>query len=48
MISSVAWVAKGIAKQQPVKYELDDEEFQRVCDRTRIELEEARLALSSW
>ena len=38
MISALAWVPKGMAKQQPVKYDLNDTEYERICEMTKQHL----------
>ncbi|PPR02610.1 hypothetical protein CVT24_002181 [Panaeolus cyanescens] len=45
LISSVAWVRRGVAIQHPQKYILDDKELERVSALARIELEDARIEL---
>ncbi|KAL1949629.1 hypothetical protein VTO73DRAFT_8510 [Trametes versicolor] len=45
LISSVAWVRRGIAAQHPIKYTLDDQELERVSALARVELEDARKEL---
>ncbi|TBU62809.1 transducin family protein/WD-40 repeat family protein [Dichomitus squalens] len=45
LISSVAWVRRGVASQHPKKYVLDDQELERVSALARIELEDARKEL---
>lgn len=45
LISSVAWVRRGLAIQHPQKYVLDDKELERVSALARIELEDARTEL---
>nr|VWP00145.1 Uncharacterized protein [Ganoderma boninense] len=45
LISSVAWVRRGVAAQHPQKYVLDDQELERVSALARIELEDARKEL---
>lgn len=45
LISSVAWVRRGVAQQHPTKYILDDKELERVSKLARIELEDARKEL---
>ena len=45
LISSVAWVRRGVAVQHPEKYVLDDQELKRVSALARIELEDARVEL---
>ncbi len=43
LISAVAWVKRGVAAQQPLKYVLDDNELQRVSALARIQIEDARV-----
>ncbi|KAF9267928.1 transducin family protein/WD-40 repeat family protein [Marasmius fiardii PR-910] len=45
LISSVAWVRRGVASQHPSKYVLDDKELERVSALAHIELEDARTEL---
>ncbi|KAK7050825.1 rRNA-processing protein [Paramarasmius palmivorus] len=45
LISSVAWVRRGVAAQHPHKYVLDDKELERVSALAHIELEDARTEL---
>lgn len=45
LISSVAWVRRGVAVQHPQKYVLDDQELERVSALARIELEDAKVEL---
>lgn len=45
LISSVAWVRRGVSAQHPTKYILDDQELERVSALARIELEDARIEL---
>jgi hypothetical protein len=45
LISSVAWVRRGVSVQHPSKYVLDDKELERVSNLARIKLEDARLEL---
>jgi len=45
LISSVAWVKRGVAAQHPSKYILDDKELERVSTLAHIELEDARTEL---
>ncbi|KAI3631068.1 hypothetical protein MIR68_010558 [Amoeboaphelidium protococcarum] len=42
MISTLAWVGKGVANERAVKQELDDEEYQRICELTSMNLEDAK------
>lgn len=45
LISSLAWVRRGVAARHPSKYVLDDKELERVSALARIELEDARTEL---
>ncbi|KAH9945055.1 transducin family protein/WD-40 repeat family protein [Epithele typhae] len=45
LISSVAWVRRGVTVRHPTKYVLDDQELERVSALARIELEDARAEL---
>lgn len=45
LISSLAWVKRGAAQQNPQKYVLDDQELKRVSALARIELEDAKAEL---
>ena len=45
LVSSVAWVRRGVSVRQPSKYVLDDKELERVSGLARIELEDARVEL---
>lgn len=45
LISSVAWIKRGVSAQHPTKYDLDDQELERVSALARIELEDARVEL---
>lgn len=45
LISSLAWVRRGVAVQHPQKYVLDDAELERVSKLARIELADARQEL---
>ncbi|RPD74959.1 WD40 repeat-like protein [Lentinus tigrinus ALCF2SS1-7] len=47
LISSVAWVRRGVATRHPQKYVLDDQELERVSALARIELEDARKELEA-
>ncbi|KAF7979157.1 hypothetical protein HWV62_43411 [Athelia sp. TMB] len=46
LISSVAWVKRGVSAQHPAKYVLDDKELERVSALARIELEDAKTELA--
>ncbi|KAJ1307800.1 hypothetical protein OPQ81_001883 [Rhizoctonia solani] len=45
LISSVAWVRRGAAAENPEKYNLDEKELERVQKLARIELEDAQVEL---
>ncbi|KAI0648970.1 transducin family protein/WD-40 repeat family protein [Trametes meyenii] len=45
LISSAAWVRRGVTAQHPTKYVLDDQELERVSALARVELEDARKEL---
>ncbi|KAG8741753.1 hypothetical protein FRC10_002531 [Ceratobasidium sp. 414] len=45
LISSIAWVRRGAAAENPEKYNLDEKELERVRHLARIELEDAQLEL---
>ncbi|KAK6464115.1 periodic tryptophan protein 1 [Scheffersomyces coipomensis] len=42
MISSSAWVPRGFASEFPEKYELDDEEMERITAMAKLELNDAK------
>lgn len=42
MITTAAWVRRGVAAQFPTKYEIDEEEMDRISKLARIQLEGAR------
>jgi periodic tryptophan protein 1 len=45
LISSIAWVRRGVAAENPEKYNLDEKELERVQKLARIELEDAQVEL---
>lgn len=45
LISSIAWVRRGAAAENPEKYNLDEKELARVQQLARIELEDAQVEL---
>jgi periodic tryptophan protein 1 len=45
LISSIAWVRRGAAAENPEKYNLDEKELERVQKLARIELEDAQIEL---
>lgn len=46
LISSIAWVKRGLAEQHPKKYELDDKEMERISALAKVELEDAQTELA--
>lgn len=42
MITSSAWVRRGVAAQFPTKYEIDEEEMGRISELARMQLEDAK------
>ncbi|KAJ0421929.1 rRNA processing protein Pwp1 [Aspergillus carlsbadensis] len=42
MITTSAWVRRGVAAQFPTKYEIDEEEMDRISKLARMQLEDAR------
>jgi periodic tryptophan protein 1 len=48
MISALYWVRKGVATETPEKYELDDEEYDRINRIATIQLEEAEEDLEKY
>ena len=46
MISSAAWIARGIAARHPEKHQLDDAELERISKLTNTELGEAERQLA--
>lgn len=42
MISTLAWVQRGMARQQPERYQLTDEEFERIQKLSAAQLLDAR------
>lgn len=47
MITTTAWVRRGVAAQFPTKYEIDEEEMGRISKLARMQLEEAQEGLSA-
>jgi periodic tryptophan protein 1 len=47
MITTTAWVRRGVAAQFPVKYEIDEQEMNRISKLARMQLEEAQDDLSA-
>ncbi|PKY04771.1 putative rRNA processing protein Pwp1 [Aspergillus campestris IBT 28561] len=47
MITTSAWVRRGVAAQFPAKYEIDEEEMNRISKLAREQLEDAREDLSA-
>jgi len=42
MITTTTWVRRGVAAQFPTKYEIDEDEIQRISKLARLQLEEAK------
>jgi periodic tryptophan protein 1 len=42
MITSTTWVRRGVAAQFPTKYEIDEDEINRISELARIQLEDAK------
>lgn len=42
MISAIQWIRKGAAAQQPKKYNLNDEEYERISKLAAEQLEDAK------
>ncbi|CAG8761958.1 12791_t:CDS:1, partial [Acaulospora colombiana] len=40
MISALHWIRKGVAAEQPEKYELDEKECERISQFAALKLEE--------
>lgn len=47
MITTSAWVRRGVAAQFPTKYEIDEEEMGRISKLARMELEDAQGELNA-
>ncbi|KAJ5584639.1 uncharacterized protein N7459_004439 [Penicillium hispanicum] len=47
MITTTAWVQRGVAAQFPTKYEIDEEEMNRISKLARMQLEDAQEDLSA-
>jgi periodic tryptophan protein 1 len=41
MITATAWVPRGFAAPFPTKYTFDEEEFQRIAELAKIQLDDA-------
>lgn len=41
MITATAWVPRGFAAPFPEKYNFDEEEFQRIADLAKLQLDDA-------
>jgi periodic tryptophan protein 1 len=41
MITATAWVPRGFAAPFPTKYNFDEEEFQRIADLAKLQLDDA-------
>ncbi|KAJ6087652.1 hypothetical protein N7467_006566 [Penicillium canescens] len=47
MITTTAWVRRGVAAQFPTKYEIDEAEMSRISKLARMQLEDAKEGLSA-
>lgn len=47
MITTSAWVRRGMAAQFPTKYEIDENEMSRISKLARMQLEDAKGDLSA-
>jgi periodic tryptophan protein 1 len=41
MITATAWVPRGFAAPFPTKYEFDEDEFQRIAELAKLQLDDA-------
>ena len=42
MITTTTWVRRGVAAQFPTKYEIDEEEFNRISELAQKQLDDAK------
>lgn len=47
MITTTAWVRRGVAAQFPTKYEIDEKEMDRISKLARMQLEDAQEDLNA-
>lgn len=47
MITTTAWVRRGVAAQFPTKYEIDEAEMNRISELARMQLEDAQGELNA-
>ena len=47
LISSLAWVKRGITEQNPKKVDVDEDELARISALAKVELEDARMDLKN-
>ena len=47
MITTTAWVRRGVAAQFPIKYEIDEKEMNRISKLARMQLEDAQDELNA-
>jgi periodic tryptophan protein 1 len=45
MITATAWVPRGFAAPFPTKYNFDEEEFQRIAELAKLQLDDANEGL---
>jgi hypothetical protein len=42
MISTSTWIGKGIAREQPEKFKMDDDEYDRICKLAQMQISAAK------
>lgn len=47
MITTTSWVRRGVAAQMPIKYEIDEEEMNRISTLAKLQLEDAQSDLKA-
>ena len=47
MITTTSWVRRGVAAQMPIKYEIDEEEMNRISTLAKMQLEDAQSDLKA-
>jgi periodic tryptophan protein 1 len=47
MITATTWVPRGLAAPFPTKYDFDEEEFQRIADLAKLQLDDAQEELEN-
>jgi len=46
MITATTWVPRGYAAQFPTKYQFDEEEYERIAQLAKLELDDAKEGLA--